>query len=316
MKDPFNTSRKAYRPFDFPWAYDKFRTSEQMHWLPTEVPLAPDVGDWHERLTDHERGLLTHVFQFFTQADVDVAAGYIDRFMPRIRAPELRMMMASFAAREAIHIDAYSTLIDQLGMDDQYGAFLEYKEMVEKHEFMFSGRGDVHGDIVDLAVFSAFGEGLQLFSSFVILLNFPRRGLMKGMGQMVSWSIRDETLHVDGMTHLFRDTVRARGLENDATLGGAIYECCEKMVELEDNFIDLAYGRSDVEGLGKEEVKRYIRYVADVRLRQLGMPPLFDVDVNPLPWVDELVFGQEEAAFFETKATDYGKGAATGSFFD
>lgn len=139
---------------------------------------------------------------------------------------------------------------------------------------------------------------------------------MKGMGQMVTWSIRDEALHVDGMTHLFCDTVRARGVGGDPMLTVPINACCHKMIELEDRFIDLAYGQADVEGLSRDEVKRYIRYIADVRLGQLGMPGLFGVATNPLPWVDELVFGQEEAAFFETKATDYGKGAATGDFFD
>lgn len=311
--------RTAYKPFWYPWAYEAFVHSEQMHWLAREVPLNDDVKDWKMVLTDDERNLLTQIFRFFTQADVDVATGYIDRYLPKFKPTEIRMMMTSIAAREAVHIQAYSMLIDEIGMPEaEYSAFMQYAEMKEKHEFLFESRG-THDDLFtlaeDIAVFSAFGEGLQLFASFVMLLNFTRFGKMKGMGQIVSWSIRDETHHVESMMKVYHQLLEEEGEAiNKSYLGTRITEIAQKMVELEDAFIDLAYAQGGIEGLTAEEVKQYIRYIADIRLHQLGLGPVFGVAKNPLPWVDVIVFGKEHTNFFENRATDYSKGAVQGSW--
>jgi len=212
-------------------------------------------------------------------------------------------------------------LIDEIGMPEtEYSAFMKYAEMKEKHDFFFQVR-DSHDDLLalaqDIAIFSAFGEGLQLFASFVILLNFTRFGKMKGMGQIVSWSIRDETHHVDSMLRVFHQLIEEEGQYlNLEHMDSKLKEIAVKMVGLEDSFIDLVYAHGDVEGLEKEEVKQYIRYIADIRLNQLGMPSIFGVNINPLPWVDIIVFGKEHTNFFENRATDYSKGAIQGSWED
>lgn len=314
-------SRSSYKPFDYPWAYTAFEQSEQMHWLAREVPLNDDVKDWKTTLTESEKNILTQIFRFFTQADVDVASGYIDKYLPKFKPVELRMMMMSIAAREAVHIQAYSMLIDEIGMPEiEYSAFMQYKEMKEKHEFFFQQR-ESHDELLalaqDIAIFSAFGEGLQLFASFVILLNFTRFGKMKGMGQIVSWSIRDETHHVESMLKVFHQLIEEEGeFLNLEYLDEKLETIAVKMVELEDSFIDLVYAQGDLEGLSNVDVKQYIRYIADIRLQQLGIKPLFGIDKNPLPWVDEIVFGVEHTNFFENRATDYSKGSIEGSWED
>lgn len=316
MKSLFK-KRTAYKPFWYPWAYESFVASEQMHWLAREVLLSDDVKDWKTCLSPVERELLTQIFRFFTQADVDVSAGYIERYMPVFRPPELRMMMSSIAAREGVHIQAYSTMIDELGIPEvEYSAFMEYQEMVDKHEFLFQHREGPLGLAMDIATFSAFGEGLQLFASFVMLLNFTRFGKMRGMGQMISWSIRDETHHVDSMMLVYRELLEECPEIDRAELSRQIRETAGRMVELEDRFIDLAYSGGGVEGLEAQEVKQYIRYICDVRLAQLGEPALFEAHVNPLPWVDVIVFGKEHTNFFENRATDYSKGAVEGDWND
>lgn len=316
-KSLFN-KRAAYKPFWYPWAYEAFVASEQMHWLAREVPLGDDIKDWKTILTPAEKDLLTQIFRFFTQADVDVSAGYIERYLPLFRPPELRMMMSSIAAREAVHIQAYSTLIDELGIPEvEYSTFMDYQAMKDKHEYLFEERAGALGLPLDIAVFSAFGEGLQLFASFVMLLNFTRFGKMRGMGQMISWSIRDETHHVDSMMLVYHELLAERAATIDrSALSAAIRETAQQMVELEDRFIDLAYSGGGVEGLDAQEVKQYIRYIADVRLSQLGEPALYGAHINPLPWVDVIVFGKEHTNFFENRATDYSKGAVEGSWDD
>jgi ribonucleoside-diphosphate reductase beta chain len=196
-----------------------------------------------------------------------------------------------------------------------YNEFLQYAEMKEKHDYITEFIRQDSGTIAQqIAVFSAFTEGMQLFSSFVMLLNFARFGKMKGMGQIIAWSIADESLHCESMIKLFREFIKEnRDIWTD-DLKSQIYTVAEKMVYLEDKFIDLAFGiNNEQEGLTKEEVKQYIRYIADRRLISLGMKGIFKVKKNPLPWVDGML-GVTHSNFFEQKVVDYAKGALTGSW--
>ena len=312
-KPKLTDTRDYYKPFNYPWAYDAFQASEQMHWLWTEVPMLEDTNVGRHILNDGEKDFLTKIFRFFTQGDIDVSGAYVNNYLPHFPQPEVRMMLSSFAAREAIHVAAYSHLIETLGMPEStYNEFLEYEEMVEKHDFFQELQKDENLP-AQIAGFSAFTEGMQLFSSFVMLLNFARHGKMKGMGQIIAWSIADETLHTESMIKLFRTYVQEnRTLWNDETKK-MIYTTAEKMVELEDKFIGLAFGVNQMEGLTPIEVKQYIRYICDRRLIALGMKGIFKVKTNPLPWVDGML-GVTHTNFFENKVVDYAKGALSGDW--
>jgi ribonucleoside-diphosphate reductase beta chain len=320
-----NTSRLTdertyFKPFNYPWAYDAWLKHEQSHWLHTEVPMLEDVKDWKKKLSKEEKHFLTQIFRFFTQGDIDVAGGYVRNYLPYFPQPEIRMMLTGFAAREALHIAAYSHLIETLGLPETtYNEFLEYEEMREKHDYVTeisSKNGTTESTATHIAVFSAFTEGMQLFSSFIMLLNFPRHGKMKGMGQIVTWSIVDETQHAESMIKLFRTFIEEnKEIWNDE-LKSTIYTIAERMVELEDKFIDLAFGTGAIQGLTSEEVKKYIRYIADRRLISLGLKGIFKVKTNPLPWVEEMINAPTHTNFFENRATDYAKGALSGNWSD
>ena len=310
--------RNSFKPFNYPWAYDAWLKHEQSHWLHTEVPMLEDVKDWKTRLTKEEKNFLTNIFRFFTQGDIDVAGGYVKNYLPYFRQPEVRMMLLGFAAREALHVAAYSHLIETLGLPETtYNQFLEYQEMKDKHDYVLdisSQNGDAASTATHIAVFSAFTEGMQLFSSFIMLLNFPRTGKMKGMGQIVTWSIVDETQHCESMIKLFRTYVNENPEIWNDDLKSRIYTIAEKMVELEDRFIDLSFNLGGIEGLTSEEVKEYIRYIADRRLIALGLKGIFKRKKNPLPWVEEMINAPTHTNFFENRATDYAKGALTGNW--
>jgi ribonucleoside-diphosphate reductase beta chain len=313
-------NRDAFKPFYYPWAYDAWLKHEQSHWLHTEVPMAEDVKDWKKKLSEEEKQFLTNIFRFFTQGDIDVAGGYVKNYLPYFPQPEVRMMLLGFAAREALHIAAYSHLIETLGMPEStYSEFLEYQEMREKHEYILnvsSKNGTLESTATHIAVFSAFTEGMQLFSSFIMLLNFARQGKMKGMGQIVTWSIVDETQHAEAMIKLFRTYIEEnREIWND-DLKSKIYVIAERMVALEDKFIDLAFAQNEMEGITSDEVKQYIRYIADRRLISLGMKGTFKVKKNPLQWVEEMINAPTHTNFFENRATDYAKGALSGKWDD
>lgn len=314
------TERAYFKPFNYPWAYDAWLKHEQSHWLHTEVPMTEDVNDWKKRLNAGEKHFLTNIFRFFTQGDIDVAGGYVNNYLPHFPQPEVRMMLAGFAAREALHVAAYSHLIETLGMPEStYQEFLEYESMRAKHDYftdLSNANGTPESIATNIAAFSAFTEGMQLFSSFIMLLNFPRHGKMKGMGQIVTWSIVDETQHAEGMIKLFRTYVEEnRELWNDE-LKSKIYTIAEKMVELEDKFIELSFSMGEMENLTEDDVKKYIRYICDRRLISLGMKGIFKIKKNPLPWVEEMINAPTHTNFFENRATDYAKGALTGKWDD
>jgi ribonucleoside-diphosphate reductase beta chain len=317
-KSKLTDERSSFKPFNYPWAYDAWLKHEQSHWLHTEVPMLEDVKDWKKKLTESEKQFLTNIFRFFTQGDVDVAGGYVKNYLPYFPQPEVRMMLAGFAAREALHIAAYSHLIETLGMPEStYSEFSEYTEMRDKHDYVLSissQNGDRASTATHIAVFSAFTEGMQLFSSFIMLLNFARHGKMKGMGQIITWSIVDETQHAESMIKLFRTYIEEnKEIWNDE-LKGKIYTIAEKMVDLEDKFIELAFKSGAIQGLTVEDVKEYIRYITDRRLISLGLKGIFKRKKNPLPWVEEMINAPTHTNFFENRATDYAKGALSGNW--
>ena len=338
----------VYKPFRYPWAYDAWLQQQRIHWLPEEVPLADDVKDW-KFLAEPEKNLLTQIFRFFTQADIEVNNCYMKRYSSVFKPTEICMMLSAFSNIETVHIAAYSHLLDTIGMPEiEYQAFLKYKEMKDKYDYMQTFNMDSKKDIaITLAVFGGFTEGVQLFASFAILLNFPRFGKMKGMGQIVTWSARDETLHTDSIIRLFRAFVSENYDEVwDKELRIRLYRECINVVLHEDAFIDLAFECGDVKGLTALEVKKYIRYIADRRLVDLGLHTIFDenedwdpeirecvndllsdpslsirsvVEIkhdsdNPLRWMDEMLNGIEHANFFESRATEYSKAATRGTW--
>ena len=310
--------RTFYKPFKYPWAYEAYKMQQQMHWMPEEVTLQDDVKDYKENLSEDDKKLLDNLFRFFTQADVDVAGGYANHYLPTFKQPEVRMMLSAFASMEAVHMEAYALLVDTLGKEEEfYEEFLNIQAMAEKHEYLTNFNMDTPFDIAKtIAVYSGFTEGVQLFGSFAILLNYPRHNLMKGMGQIVTWSIRDESLHVESMSRLFRTFCKENPEIWNDRLKYEIYCAAERVVELEDRFIDVCFENAKIPDLTAEDVKEYIRYIGGRRLLGLGMKNIFNAKVNPLPWIDIQVNAVEHTNFFENRATEYAKSSTKGNWQD
>lgn len=311
------TPSVGYKPFRYPWAYDYWLLQQQVHWLPEEVPLGKDIQQWHKELSEVERSLLTHIFRLFTESDKEVNDNYMDKYAQVFKPTEVKMMLAAFSNIETVHIAAYSHLLDTVGIpESEYEAFLKYKAMKDKSDFLHTFNVDTPLEMaLTLAVFAAFVEGLQLFASFAMLMNFPRFNKMTGMGQIISWSIRDESLHCEGMIRLFKQfCLETFGPVYPPELVQAIINSMHHIIELEDAFIDQAFELGPVEGMTPEDIKKYIRFTADWRLEQLGLAPVFNIGKHPLPWLPPLINGQEHANFFEQRATEYSKGATQGEW--
>ena len=309
---------ETYKPFHYPWAVEITTRHEKVHWIEDELDLSEDVADWKSGKTSViEREYITNILRLFTQSDVAVGQNYFDQFIPKFKNNEVRNMLGSFASREGIHQRAYALLNETLGLSDaEYHAFLEYQEMADKIEFMMdSDPNTVRGLGLSLAK-SVMNEGVALFASFVMLLNFQRFGKMKGMGKVVEWSIRDESIHVEGIAKLFKAYCAEHPRIIDDEFKGQIYEMARMAVKLEDKFVDLAYKMGEIEGLDSSEVKTYIRYITDRRLLQLGMKPNFKVKDNPLPWLEWVLNGADHTNFFENRVTEYEVAGLSGKWDD
>ena len=297
---------KTYKPFKYPWAVELTKKHEEIHWVEDEAELSEDVMDWKTKLNDAEKDFITQVLRLFTQSDVQVGENYHELLIPKFRNNEARNMLSSFANREGVHQRAYALLNDTLGLpDEDFHKFLEYTEMSDKIDFMKQGETNSHTGLALSLAQSVFNEGLSVFASFVMLLNFQRFGKMKGMGTVVEWSIRDETLHVQGNAKLFREFCQEHPRIVTDELKSKIYQMSKDVVKLEDKFIKLAFNGLEMEGLTETDVKQYIRYIADRRLLQLGMKPNFGVKENPLPWLDWVLNGASHDNFFEKRVTEY-----------
>lgn len=325
--------RNSFKPFEYPECYEKWDVHEHAHWSFKELNMQDDIYDWTNKLTQSEKTFLVQILRYFTQGDVDVAAGYVE-YLQFFKQPEVRMMLFGFGAREAMHIASYSHLITTLNLPDNlYKEFLEFKAMKDKHEFVFNTKFKVNPIrrffnyvifgydekleeiAVKIALFSAFIEGVQLFSSFIMLLNFTRHGLMKKMGQIIQWSIADETHHTNSMMSLFKIFVSENKLFlRKNVLKERVIWIAGKIVDLEDSFIDLIFTNTIMRDLTKEDVKKYIRFITNKRLETLGYESIYEVCENPLEWVEDLLNAPSHTNFFENKPTEYAKASLVGSW--
>ena len=311
----------------YSWAYDFWKRQQQTHWMGEEVPLGNDIKDWtSDRVTDADRALLTQIFRFFTQSDIEVGDNYLKRYTPIFQPLAIQMMMAAFTNMETVHIDAYALLLKTLGMPKtEFEAFRDYEAMRAKADYMHTFGVETVADVArTLAMFGAFTEGMSLFASFAMLLNFPRHNKMNGMGQIVSWSVRDESLHCEGIIRLFHEWNRETGAVT-ASVRDDIVDVAKSMVALEERFVDLAFSLGEVEGMNAKDIQSYVRYIADWRLTQLKLPTVYgyfaesdgnyqQIRPHPLPWIVEILNGVEHANFFEQRATEYSKAASSGSW--
>jgi len=297
----------TYKPFKYPWAVDYAVSHEKLHWGEWEAKLQDDVAQWKsDKLTSVEKNHITQILRLFTQSDVAVGTNYLESYIPKFKNNEIRAMLTSFANREFVHQRSYALLNDTLGLpEEEYSAFLEYKQMAAKLEFMSDiDTNSLSGTALAVAR-SAINEGMSLFSAFVMLINYSRFGKMRGMSEIVQWSIRDESMHCEGMTKLFRTFCDEHPRIVNDDFKSDIYKMVRQAVKLEDKVIDLAYEMGAVEGLESTEVKQYIRFIADRRLTQLGLKPNYKVEENPLPWLEPLTASSSFDNFFETVVTEY-----------
>jgi glutaredoxin 3 len=306
-----------YKPFRYPQAVEMTIRHDEVHWVPEEADLSNDVSDWKMKLTESDRDLITNILRLFTTMDVAVGSYYYDHLIPAVKSHEIRTMLGGFASREGIHQRAYALLNDTLNLpESDYHAFMDYREMRDKIEHIVSEEFNSSKPMRDALMFgrSVFNEGVSLFGIFAVLLSYQRFAKMRGMGSIVEWSIRDETLHINGNSMVFHWLCEEHPEIVCDELKSKLYAYAQKTVELEDSFLDLAFHDFVIEGIDKKEVKEFVRFLTDRRLRMLGLKPIYGISNNPLKWIDAIISGTSHTNFFEARVTDYSVNAMVGDW--
>ena len=306
--------RPHYKPFEYQTAFEFYKDQHRAHWLADEVPLSSDLNDWKLKLTESEKNLIGNILKSFAQTETYVNDYWSTKVAVWFPKHEIKAMACAFADFESIHAEAYARLNEELGLDD-FEAFMEDEEAKAKIDRLVELPGDtLHEKALSLAIFSAFTEGVNLFSSFAVLMSFQLRNLMKGTGQIVEWSVRDESLHSKAGCWLFRTLLEEDPSLDTTELTQAIYEACDLSVKLEFDFIEKAFEMGNIEGLNKDQLKNFIKERANQKLIELGYNPIYnDIDPNLLKqmeWFGHLTSGKTHQDFFANRVTDYSKSTA------
>ena len=312
--------RVVYKPFEYQEAADYWLKQQQAHWLHTEVPMMSDVNDWKQNLTETEKNIIGSILKGFAQTETvvnDYWSGLVTKWF---RKPEIIMMATTFGAFETIHAEAYSLLNEELGLDN-FAEFMEDEATMAKIEALtnvrdsFNGKKDLHEIAKSLAIFSAFTEGVNLFSSFAVLLSFKMRNKLKGVGQIVEWSIRDESMHSEAGCWLFRTLIEENPELKTPELEAAINEAALLSLKLELDFIKKCYELGDLEGCEQYDLENFIKNRINAKLGDLGYPGIIsDIDptaVERMKWFDALSAGKQHTDFFANRVTNYSKGHLT-----
>ena len=309
--------RIVYKPFEYPKAFDYWLKQQQAHWIHTEVPMMSDISDWKQNLNETEKNIIGSILKGFAQTETVVNDYWTGLVTKWFRKPEIIAMATTFGAMETIHAEAYSLLNEELGLDN-FAEFLEDETTMAKIETLmdvrdsFNGEVDWHERAKSLAIFSAFTEGVNLFSSFAVLLSFKMRNKLKGVGQIVEWSIRDESMHSEAGCWLFRTLIKENPELKTPELESAINEAALLSLQLELDFIEKVYELGDLEGCNKYNLINFIKNRVNTKLADLGYNPIImDVDmsaVNEMKWFDALSAGKQHTDFFANRVTNYSKG--------
>ncbi len=321
--------RAYYKPFEFPEAYEYWLQQQQSFWLHTEINMDADIYDWRFNLSDSERSIIGNILKSFVQSEV-LIGDYWRKLGTVFQIPEIGMMTAAFSSMESVHIAAYAYLNDTLGLDDfqefmqdriameRLAQFMHPPRVFQENEYSLFDDDDQEETwrkelAISLATFSAFGEGVALFSAFTILLSFAQRGLMRGLGEIIEMSIRDETLHAQAGVWLFNTYMKEN--KDLHSIKKSVYEAGRLTVKCEDAFIDSVFAESALPNCKPDDLKEFIRQRCNNQLRAIHLKPEYRIDktkVNYLKWFNTASSGDQHADFFSSRVTQYAKTSGWG----
>jgi len=299
--------REYYRPFEYQKAYDYYIKQQSVHWTKDEINLSSDLQDWELNLTEGEKAVVGGILKGFTQMEILVGDYWrnVANWLPK---PEIAMMASCFSYFETIHQSSYAMINEQLNLDD-FQSFIYDPGTMEKLEYFVVPKSNDPKDIAtSLAIFSAFGEGCMLFSSFAVLLSFQMENHLKGIGQLINFSIRDENIHSEGGCYLFNTMcLENPGLREEVK--ESIIKASNIILDLEVNFLSKLFSKGSVRTISYEQLINFVKHRLNSKLSEIGYEEnIFTVDkeiLSQVSWFDMLSAGREFQDFFAGRVTEY-----------
>ena len=313
-------------PFKYKWAWEKYLASCANHWMPQEVNMSRDIATWKDPngLTDDERRIVKRNLGFFVTADSLAANNIVLGTYRHITAPECRQFLLRQAFEEAIHTHAYQYIVESLGLDESeiFNAYNEVASIREKDEFLIPfieavmdpnfHTGSLESDrtlLKSLIVFACLMEGLFFYVGFTQILALGRQNKMTGAAEQYQYILRDESMHCNFGIDLINQIKAENPQLWTADFKAEIKALFERAVALEYRYAEDTMPRG-VLGMNASMFKGYLRYIANRRALQIGLPELFPNEENPFPWMSEMIDLKKERNFFETRVIDYQSGGA------
>jgi ribonucleoside-diphosphate reductase beta chain len=309
------TIRANYKPFEYEKAYEYYRKEQLVHWIKDEIKLAEDLINWSRDLTQTERDVVGGILKGFTQMEI-LVGDYWRKVPDWFPKPEIAMMCSTFSYFESIHMDNYHMINEELGLE-QFEAFLYDENTKHKLDYFIDFKvsniendsDDIKKKALSLAIFSAFAEGCMLFSSFAVLLSFQKENLLKGIGQIVSFSIRDENIHSEAGCWLFNQLCNEY-TDIRSSIWYEVTEAAKMVYQLECAFIDNLFKNGNIRTLNANDLKNFIAHRINMKLNELGYSNINTIDnesIKRMQWFDMLNSGREFGDFFATRVTEYTK---------
>lgn len=304
--------RLAFKPFQYQWAYDAWFKQNNAHWMHHTIPMQKDVKDWESGLSEKEKNIIGNILKGFTQTETivgDYWSNYVCKWFP---VPEIKMMAITFGAIEGIHATAYSYLNDTLGLTD-FEAFLEDEATMKKLNVLMDidpNDNSLTNIARSLALFSACAEGIQLYSSFAVMLSFMKSNKMTGIGKQMIYSVRDESLHSESGCHLFRELINENKDIWTKELQDQLYEGVDLAIKNEFHYIDKIFEMGDLESIDKAQLKNFMYDRANRKLKELMLDARYDVDqdlLKEMEWFYVATSGEQQTDFFFSRETGYSK---------
>ncbi len=310
-------------PLKYEWAYDLYKKMKANHWEPEDIPMHKDIAQWKSNdITDIERWIIRMAVGYFSAAEGIVGDNIIHVVRELVTASELKLVLGRHAHEENIHADSLLYMISSLGIDpyECEAMFVDIETIKKKNKFVTEVSDQLRRDLdmtlpenkkllaKNMFVFGQVMEGTQFYSLFGMILALYRQGKFPGIGQMIRYTMRDESNHIELFRMLILELIRENPEIWDDDLKNSFIELMQKGVELETEFINDCLPLPAV-GLKREEFIEYIKYVADRRLVGVGLEPIYFAN-NTLPWLSELMDIRKEQNFFEGRVTEYRKASS------
>ena len=311
-------------PFKYDWAWQKYLDACANHWMPQEINMNADIALWKDPngLTEDERTIIKCNLGFFSTADSLVANNLVLAVYRHISNPECRQYLLRQAFEEALHTHAYQYAVESLGLDEGeiFNMYREVPAVARKAEWALSytqyladphfKTGAPENDrklLRELVAFYVIFEGIFFYVGFVQVLSMGRRNKMTGTAEQFQYILRDESMHMNfGI-----DVINQIKIENPHlwTEGfkQELVQMIRAAVELESQYAHDTMPRG-VLGLNATSFDEYLRFIANRRCAQIGLPEQYQGATNPFPWMSEILDLKKEKNFFETRVTEYQTG--------